>query len=66
MANEYHEDSFLPILENAPDASEPLYWEPSEPNIKIAFDQHGGRRAERHEAIKKPPSKNETTPCSYS
>lgn len=36
-ANEYQEDSFLPILEKARDASEPLYWEPSEPDIKIAF-----------------------------
>ena len=37
MANEHQEDSFLPILEKAVDALEPLCWEPSEPDIKIAF-----------------------------
>lgn len=36
-ANEYDGDSFLPVLEKAIDALEPVCWEPTEPNMMIAF-----------------------------
>lgn len=36
-ANEYDGDSFLPVLKMAIDAVEPVCWEPTEPDILIAF-----------------------------
>lgn len=36
-ANEYDGDSFLPVLEEAIDAIAPICWEPTEPDMMIAF-----------------------------
>lgn len=37
MANEFDGDSFLPVLERTLTAKEPLWWEPTEPDVLIAF-----------------------------
>jgi hypothetical protein len=36
-ANEFDEDSFLPVLREVLTSREPIYWQPTEPDVVIAF-----------------------------